>query len=73
MRPNESRERQSHEVVREEIDRTLRHYALKENLQKEVGNLRTEFRDNLIKVVIALATMQLVGLGAVAAIIKLLG
>lgn len=72
MRPNESRERQSYEIVHEEVDRTLRYYTPKEDLQKEIGNLKAEFRDNLIKVVIALATMQLVGLSVVAAIIKLL-
>ena len=55
--------------LRDELDRTLRHYATKADLVE----LKSELRGDLLKAVIGLATLQVVGLGATAAIVKLLG
>lgn len=47
----------------------LRHLATKADLVE----LKSELRGDLLKAVIGLATLQVVGLGATAAIVKLLG
>ena len=55
--------------LRDELDRTLRHYATKADLVE----LKSELRGDLLKLAIGLATLQVVGLGTTAAIVKLLG
>ena len=61
------------EIVRDEIDllrRELReHYATKADL----SDLKAELKGTLIQVVIGLAGLQLLGLAAVAAILRFLG
>ena len=66
--------------VREEMEEALRSYATKEDfsrlevrLIKAIGDIRADIRGELLKAVIGLATLQLVGLGAVAAIMRFLG
>ena len=46
---------------------------LEVRLTRDIGNLKADLKSELIKVVIGLAGLQLIGLGAVAAIMKLLG
>ena len=66
--------------LREELDRVLAYYATKEDLAqletrltKQMGELRSDLKGTLIQAIIGLAGLQLIGLGAVAAIMKLLG
>lgn len=59
--------------LREELDRVLRFYATKEDLTREVGDLKATLRTDMLHLAIGLAGLQLIGLGAVAAIMRLLG
>ena len=59
--------------LREELDRVLRFYATKEDLAREVGDLKATLRNDMLHLAIGLAGLQLIGLGAVAAIMRLLG
>ena len=66
--------------LREELDRVLRFYATKEDLARtkedltrEVGDLKATLRNDMLHLAIGLAGLQLIGLGAVAAIMSLLG
>ncbi len=65
--------------VREEVEHVLQFYATKEDLSqlevrliKAIGDIRADIRGELPKAVIGLAGLQLVGLGAVAAILRFL-
>ena len=57
------------EELREELDRVLVHYATKADL----AELKADLNRTLIQMVIGLAGLQLIGLGAVAAILRFLG
>ena len=58
------------------IEATLPHLATKadvKSLSADIALLEGRIRGDLLKVVIGLASLQLIGLGAVAAIVRFLG
>ena len=57
------------EDLRQELDRVLVHYATKADL----AELKADLNKTLIQMTIGLAGLQLIGLGAVAAILRFLG
>ena len=56
-------------ITRSELREELRHYATKADLLE----LKAELRGDLLKVVLGLASIQLLGLAAVAAIMRFVG
>ncbi len=58
-----------HPITRSELREELKHYATKEDL----ANFKAELRGDLLRLTISLAGLQLIGLGAVAAIMRFLG
>lgn len=60
-------------ILETEFRTELRHLATKADLEKLRGDLVTGWRGDLLKAVIGLAMLQVAGLGATAAIVKLFG
>lgn len=60
-------------ILETEFRTELRHLATKADLEKLRGDLMTGWRGDLLKAVVGLAMLQVAGLGATAAIVKLFG